>query len=148
MTPNGVDFSCLFCRQTPCHQEGSMWDIVADKLATALLMLGHSFPLQQALNGHRLASFVTEQHKLLRELLINQKSSDMVVVKVENAVSPESSSFSADAKLNDDDDGPSHKCGRCNRSKKEVSLHQHTVSVTSPLPPGHMATDTSALQHM
>lgn len=136
MAPDGVDFSFLFCRQTPCRQEGSMWDIVADKLATALLMLGHSFPLQQALDGHRLASFVTEQHKLLRDLLINQKISDMV--KVENAVSPESSSFSADAKLNDDDDGPSHKCGRCNRSKKEVSFTStHCICHQSAPPWAH-----------
>ena len=97
-----------------------MWDVVADKLIAAMLMLGHSFPLHKVLEGHRMAQFVVEKHKEVREQLVSGKGTGMVVFSVNNPVSAESS-FSADAKLTDDDEAPTHRCQRCNRPKKEVS---------------------------
>ena len=97
-----------------------MWDVVADKLIAAMLMLGHSFPLHKVLEGHRMAQFVVEKHKEVRDQLVNGKGTGVVVFSVNNPVSAESS-FSADAKLTDDDEAPPHRCQRCNRPKKEVS---------------------------
>ena len=108
------------CRDAPFRDELCLWDVVADKLIAAMLMLGHSFPLHKVLEGHRMAHFVVEKHKEVRDQLVNGKGTGVVVFSVNNPVSAESS-FSADAKLTDDDEAPTHRCQRCNRPKKEVS---------------------------
>ena len=102
--------------------DASLWDLVADKLLAAMLMLGRNFPLHQALDGHKLAAFIAEQHKDLQQKLKANKDRNVVTVNTDNAPSAEPSSFSADAKLTDDDDAPQHRCGRCTRLKKEVSI--------------------------
>lgn len=108
------------CRDVPFRDEVCLWDVVADKLIAAMLMLGHSFPLHKVLEGHRMAQFVVERHKEVHDQLVTGKGTGMVVFSVNNPVSAESS-FSADAKLTDDDEAPTHRCQRCNRPKKEVS---------------------------
>lgn len=108
------------CRNVPFRDEVCLWDVVADKLIAAMLMLGHSFPLHKVLQGHRMAQFVVEKHREVRDQLVSGKGTGMVVFSVNNPVSAESS-FSADAKLTDDDEAPTHRCQRCNRPKKEVS---------------------------
>ncbi len=64
---------------------------------------------------------MTVNTQVLRQKLESSKDTNLVILNVENPVLAESSSFSADAKLTDDDDAPQHKCTRCNRVKKEVS---------------------------
>ncbi len=108
------------CRNVPVRDEVCLWDVVADKLIAAMLMLGHSFPLHKVLEGHRMAQFVVGKHREVRDQLVSGKGTGMVVFSVNNPVSAESS-FSADAKLTDDDEAPTHRCQRCNRPKKEVS---------------------------
>ena len=51
-------------RETKVHKNVTLWDLTSDRLLAAMLMLGRNFPLHQALNGHRLAAFVVEQHKV------------------------------------------------------------------------------------
>ncbi|DBB02180.1 TPA: hypothetical protein ACH3X3_011213 [Trebouxia sp. C0006] len=108
-------------RNVPFRDEVCLWDVVSDKLIAAMLMLGHSFPLHKVLEGHRMAQFVVEKHTEVREQIVSGKGTGMVVFSVNNPVSAESS-FSADAKLTDDDEAPTHRCQRCNRPKKESEM--------------------------
>ena len=125
--PTRYGITCQ-CRDVPFRDEVCLWDVVADKLIAAMLMLGHSFPLHKVLQGHRMVQFVVEKHKEVRDQLVTGKGTGMVVFSVNNPVSAESS-FSADAKLTDDDEAPTHRCQRCNRPKKEVSTLRTLVNL-------------------
>ena len=111
------------CRQLPFNEskEISLWDLTSDKLLSAMFLLARAFPLQEALDRHPLATFIEQQHQEWRQ----QPSGHSRVweyFNINQTVSPENSSFSVDAKLTDDDNAPSHHCGRCNRRRKEVKL--------------------------
>lgn len=112
-----------YCSETFYKEKVTLWALVEDKLLPAMLILGRVFPLHEALDGHRLAAFIAEQHKQLQiKSLTGEASRDLLSDDSEDdSVSPENSSFSADAKLTDDAEGPSHRCPRCHRTRKEVS---------------------------
>lgn len=93
-----------------------------------MLMLGRTFPLHAALNGHQLAAFIAEQHKQLHAKLERGESPRKTAVLLITDQEPASTEnpVSADATLTDDVDTKRRKCHRCNRSRKEVS-QPHTT---------------------
>ena len=103
-------------------KEINLWDLTSDKLLAAMFMLARTFPLQEALDGHMLATFIEEQHQEWRQRPSGPNNQVWQFFSVDQPVSPEDSSFSTHAKLTDDDSAPYHKCARCNRVRKEVSL--------------------------
>ena len=100
-----------------------MWDVMKDKLLPALLALGCTFPLHEALSGHHLPELIQQEHRQLREELSSNKKQEqsLVILNLDNDISAQNSTFSADAKLTDDDEQPTHRCHRCNRHRKEVN---------------------------
>ena len=92
-------------------------------------MLGRTFPLHAALNGHQLAACIAEQHKQLHAKLERGESprkTAVLLIPEQEPASTENSPVSADATPTDDVDTKRRKCHRCNRSRKEVS-QPHTM---------------------
>ena len=94
-----------------------------DKVLPALLALGCTFPLQEALSGHQLVELIQQEHRQLHDELSSsneKQEQSLVVVNLNDGISAQNSTYSADAKLTDDEDQPMHRCHRCNRNRKEV----------------------------
>ena len=102
----------LGCRGTQFHGETTMWDIVKDKLLAAMIILARTFPLHEALQGHKMADWIHDQHQLLHQDLANQKQN-------KDSISVNLNSY---AESDDDNDRTYRKCNRCNRVRHEVSL--------------------------
>ena len=79
-------------------------------------MLARVFPLQQAL-GHPLVDFIEQQHKEWRHTGFKGPA----FFNLDQPVSAETSSFSPDAKITDDEPVPLKQCARCTRIRKEVN---------------------------
>lgn len=118
------DCETCACRQLLYDESKdiSLWDLTSDKLLSAMFLLARTFPLQEALDGHPLADFIEQQYQEWRRQPPSGHNRVWKSFSIDQAVSPENSSFSMDAKLTDDDNAPSHHCGRCNRRRKEVKL--------------------------
>jgi len=59
---------------------------VKGRLIASMLVLGHNWPLAEALDNHRLVAFITDQHRIHHELLKQWKQ-----MKQQATVQPEAS---------------------------------------------------------
>jgi hypothetical protein len=53
-----------------------LWRFVKDKLTASLLMLGHAWPLSEALDNHPLVKLINKLHKAYHEQLVNGQDTD------------------------------------------------------------------------
>lgn len=50
------------CRSRNVDPHGNLWECVSDRMQAAVLLLGHTFPLEECLNGHPFVQFVQCSH--------------------------------------------------------------------------------------
>lgn len=115
-----------------------MWRYVKDKLTASLLMLGHAWPLSDALDNHALVNSINQLHKACHEQLANTQDTDLGTESSGSDMSPESAETTeADNKHKPEGLG----CARCNetipqvcfscRSHHSCSLHTCKISSAS-----------------
>ncbi len=120
-----------------CRQGEYMWRYVKDKLTASLLMLGHAWPLSEALDNHPLVNSINQLHKACHKQLANTRDTD---TETESSGSdPPESAETTEADNKDKPEGL--RCAKCNQKIPQVcfsckswhscSLHTCTISSAS-----------------
>ncbi len=111
-----------------------MWRYVKDRLTASLLMLGHAWPLSEALDNHPLVSSINQLHKACHKL-VNKQDTD-----TETKSSGSDPPGSAETTEADNKDKPKGlRCAKCNQKIPQVcfscilwhSCSLHTCKISS-----------------
>jgi mannitol-specific phosphotransferase system IIBC component len=108
----------------PCRYDRGVWDKVKGRLVAAMLMLGSTFPLAEALNNHVLVSFINEQHQILRkQLLERQRQPETKQHETHRASGSESASPAKESPEEDEEEAAKEEllCARCDKYMGRVS---------------------------
>ncbi len=107
-----------------CRYDRGVWDKVKGRLVAAMLMLGSTFPLAEALNNHVLVSFINEQHQILRkELLQRQVQPETKQHETHRASGSESASPAKENPGEEEEEAAKEEllCARCDKYMGRVS---------------------------
>ena len=107
-----------------CRYDRGVWDKVKGRLVAAMLMLGSTWPLAEALNNHVLVSFINEQHQILREqLLQRQVQPENKQHETHRASGSESASPAKESPVEEEDEAAKEEllCARCDKYMGRVS---------------------------
>ncbi len=101
-----------------------MWEKVKGRLVAAMLMLGSTWPLAEALNNHALVTFINEQHQVLRkQLLQRQLQPDSKQHETHRASGSESASPAKESPGEEEEEAAKEEllCARCDKYMGRVS---------------------------
>ncbi len=68
-----VSVCAITIHHDPYRYNRGVWEKVKGRLVAAMLMLGNTWPLAEALNNHVLVTFINEQHQILRKQLLQRQ---------------------------------------------------------------------------
>ena len=108
----------------PCRYDRGVWEKVKGRLVAAMLMLGNTWPLAEALNDHVLVTFINEQHQLLRkQLLQRQQQPENKQHETHRASGSESASPAKESPGEEDEEVAKEEllCARCDKYMGRVS---------------------------
>lgn len=108
----------------PCRYDRGLWEKVKGRLVAAMLMLGSTWPLAEALNNHVLVSFINEQHQFLhKELLHRQRQPENKQHETHRAPGSESALPAKESPGEEEEEAAKEEllCARCDKYMGRVS---------------------------
>lgn len=91
-----------------------MWHEVSNKLIAAMLTLGYTWPLAEALDNHPLVTFINEQHKIQQQAANEEE-------ELQESGSDSTSVVKDGPEEGGEDGKQGLRCTRCDKSLAQVS---------------------------
>jgi len=119
-----VSVCAITIHHDPYRYDRGVWEKVKGRLVAAMLMLGNTWPLAEALNNHVLVTFINEQHQILRkQLLQRQEQPENKQHETHRASGSESASPAKESPGEEEEEGAKEEllCARCDKYMGRVS---------------------------